>query len=390
MKLKSILFSFLVIVVCSCNTYKSANSALVSGDFDQAFEQSLEAYAKNPSEKNALKYLPLIHEAYTKAQDRDEQRVKELQNSVEKHKYAELYALLVKLQNRQNNVKGVDNRVAGNKTYSFKTKDYSKAFTTIKGKYADYLYDEAKSWLAQPTKPNAKVAYQRLQLLESIMPNHLDARALMTKAKQLGTYKVLVQLSNDTNAIIPKLLEQELLDFNSYGLDSNWTEFYTGKLNSSYDYVVQLSFEAIQISPEREKMIVHNFEKNIEDGKEKLVQNGEVVLDKEGKPVMVDRYITVKSKFEEYNQIKETGIVARYFLIDNKKEQIIESQSLSSSFIFSNSFGKFSGDKRALDDKYIKISGSRPVPFPSNEQMIYDCGQDLKAKFKYQIKRMKL
>lgn len=390
MKLKSILFCFLMIVVSSCNTYKNANSALVSGNFDQAFEQSLEAYAKNPTDKNALKYLPLIHEAYTKAQDRDEQRIKELQNSVEPHKYAELYTLLVNLQNRQSNVKGVDNRVAGNKTYNFKTKDYSKAFTTVKGKYADYLYDEAKSWLAQPTKPNAKVAYQRLQLLESIMPNYSDARALMTKAKQLGTYKVLVQLSNDTQVIIPQRLEQELLDFNSYGLDSNWTEFYTGKLTPSYDYVIQLSFETIQISPEKEKLVVHNFEKKIQDGKEKLIQNGEVVVDKDGKPVMVDRFITVKSKFEEYNQIKEAGIVARYFLIDNQKEQTIESKPLSSSYVFANSFGKFTGDKRALDDKYIKISGSRPLPFPSNEQMIYDCGQDLKAKFKSQIKRMKL
>lgn len=390
MKLKSIFFSFLIIAIYSCNTYKNVNSALVSGNFDQAFQQSLEVYTKNPSEKNALKYLPLIHEAYSKAQERDEQRIKELRNSNDPHKYAELYALFINLQNRQSNIKGVDNRIAGNKTYSFKTKDYSKAFATVKGKYADYLYNEAQSWLAQPTKPNAKVAYQRLQLLESIMPNYLDARTLMTKAKQLGTYKVLVQLSNDTNVIIPKRLEQELLDFNSYGLDTNWTEFYTGKLNSSFDYVIQLSFETIQISPEREKMVVHNFEKKIVDGKEKLIQNGEVVVDKEGKPVMVDRYITVKSKFEEYNQIKEAGIVARYFLIDNQKEQTIESQSLSSAFVFSNSFGKFYGDKRALDDKYIKISGSRPVPFPSNEQMIYDCGQDLKAKFKSQIKRMKL
>ena len=390
MKIKSILLGLLTVLITSCNTYKDVNSALVSGNFNQAFKQSLETYIKNPSEKNGAKYLPIIHEAYSKAQLNDENRLKELRSIDDPHKYAEMYSLLVNLQNRQNKVKGIENSSIEGKSYNFKIKDYSKPFSTVKTKYAEYLYDEAKSWLSQPTKENAKVAYTRLQLLESISPNFSDARALMTKAKELGTYKVLVELYNDTEVIIPKRLEQELLDFNSYGLDTNWTAFYTGTRNSSFDYIIQLSFEEINISPEREKTEVHNFEKSIKDGTEKLIKNREVVLDKDGNPIMVDRYITVKSRFEEFIQLKEAAIVARYYLIDAKKGQTIESNPIASSFVFSNGFGKFTGDKRALDEKYIRISGSKPLPFPTNEQMVYDCGQDLKAKFKTLIKRMKL
>ena len=124
-------------------------------------------------------------------------------------------------------------------------------------------------------------------------------------------------------------------------MDSNWTEFYTGKLNSSYDYVIQLSFETINVSPEREKIEVHNFEKKIVDGKEELVQNGVVVKDKDGKPVMVDRYITVKSRFEEVQRIKEAAITAKYYLIDNQKEQAIDSKNLASQFIFRDSYGTY-------------------------------------------------
>lgn len=390
MKIRSILLGFLMIIFTNCTTYKDANTALVAGQFNKAFTQSLEAYTKNPSEKNGEKYLPIIHEAYVKAQANDEARLKELESIDDPHKYTEMYSLLMNLQNRQNNIKGIDNRVAGGKSYQFKTKDYSKSFAKVKTKYAEYLYGDAKSWLSQPSKENAKIAYGRLQLLESIFPNFSDTRTLMTKAKELGTYKVLVELYNDTEVIIPKRLQQELLDFNSYGLDTNWTAFYTGNRNSTFDYIIQLSFEEILVSPEREKTEVHNFEKKITDGTEKLIRNGEVVLDKEGKPVMVDRYITVKSRFEETIQVKEASIVARYYLIDAQKEQTIESNPITSSFVFSNGFGKFKGDKRALDDKYIRISGSKYLPFPTNEQMVYDCGQDLKAKFKSQIKRMKL
>ena len=390
MKIKLLALTLSLLFLTNCNSYKSANSALVSGNFQQAFEQSTQAYFKNPSEKNGIKYVPLIFEAYNKGQQEDENRLKQIETLTNSSKYQEAYQIINRLQERQKTIAGIDGRSISGKTYNFKTKDYSAAYKTIQEKYAQFLYDEGKSFLNQGGKLNAQTAYQKFQVLESVYSNYKDTRSLMNTARTNGMYKVLVQLVNNTEVVIPKLLEKDLLDFNSYGLDSNWTEFYTGKLNSSYDYVIQLSFETINVSPEREKIEVHNFEKKIVDGKEELVQNGVVVKDKDGKPVMVDRYITVKSRFEEVQRIKEAAITARYFLIDNQKEQAIDSKNLASQFIFRDSYGTYKGDRRSLDRDYINMIGRRPAPFPSNEQMIFDCGQDLKRKFKNEIIRMKL
>lgn len=390
MKIKLLALTLSLLFLTNCNSYKSANSALVSGNFQQAFEQSTQAYFKNPSEKNGIKYVPLIFEAYNKGQQEDENRLKQIETLTNPSKYQEAYQIINRLQERQKTIAGIDGRLISGKTYNFKTKDYSAAYKTIQEKYAQFLYDEGKSFLNQGGKLNAQTAYQKFQVLESVYSNYKDTRSLMNTARTNGMYKVLVQLVNNTEVVIPKLLEKDLLDFNSYGLDSNWTEFYTGKLNSSYDYVIQLSFETINVSPEREKIEVHNFEKKIVDGKEELVQNGVVVKDKDGKPVMVDRYITVKSRFEEVQRIKEAAITARYYLIDNQKEQAIDSKNLVSQYIFRDSYGTYKGDRRSLDRDYINMIGRRPAPFPSNEQMIFDCGQDLKRKFKNEIIRMKL
>lgn len=390
MKIKLLAFTFSLLLFYNCNSYKSANTALVSGNFQQAFEQSTQAYFKNPSEKNGIKYVPLIFEAYHKGQQADENRLKEIESLLNPSKYQEAYQIINRLQDRQKAISGINGRMVNGKNYSFKTKDYTSASKTIQEKYAQFLYDDGKSFLTQGGKLNAQTAYQKFEVLESVYANYKDTRNLMNTARANGMYKVLVQLVNNTEVIIPKMLEKDLLDFNSYGLDSKWTEFYTGKLNNSYDYVIQLSFETINISPEREKIEVHNFEKKIVDGKEELVQNGVVVKDKDGKPVMVDRYITVKSRFEEVQRIKEATITARYYLIDNQKEQAIDSKNLASQYIFRDSYGTYKGDRRSLDRDYLNMIGRRPLPFPSNEQMIFDCGQDLKRKFKNEIARMKL
>ena len=40
------------------------------------------------------------------------------------------------------------------------------------------------------------------------------------------------------------------------------------------------------------------------------------------------------------------------------------------------------GDKRALESSYLDLLRLRVVSFPTNEQMIYDAGQDLKERLK--------
>lgn len=388
MKLKFYFLPFIFFILTNCSTYKDANSSLVSGDFHNAFTLSYDKYIKSPTEKNGIKFLPLIYDSYSKAQKADEARLKEIQNLSNPSKYEEAYILINNLQDRQKCIVGIDGKSINGKRTNFNLKDYSLAFKEIQEKYADFLYNEGQSFLALNDKNGGQDAYYRFKKLESIYPNYKDTRNLINVAKEQGTYKVFVQLSNNTNVVIPIMLERDLLNFNSYGLDKQWAEFYTGNPNYAYDYTIQLSFERVFVSPEKEKVEVHKFEKEIVDGQTELIKNGEKVKDENGKVIMVDKYITVKSKFEEIYRVKEAIILARYYLINNNKDEQVISKELSSNFVFSNYVGNYTGDKRALDKDYLKMLDNRVIPFPSNEQMIFDCGHDLKLKLKREIKNI--
>ena len=76
--------------------------------------------------------------------------------------------------------------------------------------------------------------------------------------------------------------------------------------------------------------------------------------------------------------------------LDNVNKQLLESFPLQSEFIFDHSYATSDGDRRALDESFINMLTMRSVPFPSNEQMIYDVGKDIKRKLKAIVRNNKM
>ena len=83
-------------------------------------------------------------------------------------------------------------------------------------------------------------------------------------------------------------------------------------------------------------------------------------------------------------------MVAKIDIIDYDNNQLLKTTTISSEKVFKNIYATFKGDKRACDTKYYPTFDQKAIPFPSNEQMVYDAGQDLKNKFKDLISRNKL
>ncbi|HBK82122.1 MAG TPA: hypothetical protein DDZ41_00750, partial [Flavobacterium sp.] len=106
-----------------------------------------------------------------------------------------------------------------------------------------------------------------------------------------------------------------------------------------------------------------------------------------GKPVKVDNFKTVQINIYEFKQFKSVQVTAKVDYIDYRSNQTIDTFPLASEFIFENIYATFNGDKRACEDDYHRFFNQRAVAFPSNEQMIFDSGEDLKAKLKEIITR---
>lgn len=89
----------------------------------------------------------------------------------------------------------------------------------------------------------------------------------------------------------------------------------------------------------------------------------------------------------ESRQFKSCQITAKVEYIDFRNNQLIQSFPVTSQFVFENVYATYKGDRRASDDNYYSFFDKTAVPFPNSEQMVYDTGEDLKAKLKGIITR---
>ena len=184
--------------------------------------------------------------------------------------------------------------------------------------------------------------------------------------------------------IIPVRLQNDLLDFNTYGLNDKWTVYHNTEQDGiRYDFGVRIRFREVVISPEQIKEKEFIKERRIKDGQKKLIDaNGKEVLDEKGKVVFVDNWKDVTVKVNEFRQFKSCIITAKVDFSNWTTNQLLQSFPLSSEFIFENVYANYKGDRRAADDSYFPNFNKKTIPFPSNEQMIYDAGEDLKNKLK--------
>src|SRR5690606_14886062 len=143
-------------------------------------------------------------------------------------------------------------------------------------------------------------------------------------------------------------------------------------------------------SPEQIKEKEFIKEKQIKDGLKTMVDDrGRVGRDSSGNAIKVDKFKTIKLNIYEFSQLKSCMVMAKVDYVDLANNQLLKTFPISSEFIFENVYAKSTGDKRAADESYRSFFDRKAVPFPSNEQMVYDTGEDLKAKIKSIISRNK-
>ncbi|MFM2368254.1 MAG: hypothetical protein RL619_554, partial [Bacteroidota bacterium] len=271
----------------------------------------------------------------------------------------------------------------------FPFENYNDQIIDSKNALSAYLHANAKKLMLTTDKMNFRKAFDDLDYLNQINPNYKNVLQLMDEAKFKGSDYVSVYTKNETNMIIPARLQNDLLDFSTYGLNDKWTVYHSNKQREiDYDYGMMINFRQIYISPEQIKEREFVKERIIKDGVKKLIDaNGKEVVDEKGKVVMVDNLITVNARIYESRQFKSCQITAKVDYVNLRSNQLLQSFPVTSEFTFENIYATYKGDRRASDDNYYSNFDKRAVAFPNSEQMIYDTGEDLKAKLKDIISR---
>jgi len=381
---KVLLTLVLATIIVSCSSRKQVEKAINSGNYEKAIYDALDKLETNKNKKSKADYVLMLKDAYVKSVNRDLDKIKLLKKDNNPEFYKTIYETYQKLNARQEAIKPFMPLQVNNKTINFKFNDYSNDIINAKEKASDYLYEKGLKQLDSESKAEIKEGYNTFQYIESINPNYEKTREFMEEAHMLGTSYVLVNIENQTEQIIPERLEKDLLNFDAYGLNQFWTVYHASQnQNTNYEYAMTLKLKRINISPEQVKENEMVRERNIVDGwTYKLDRNDNVMKDSLGNDIKVDKIINVKARYSEFTQLKSTQVIGEVIYVDLITNAVIDTFTIESEFIFQNIYAIYRGDKRALTKEERLLTNNRRVPFPTNEQMVYDTGEDLKLKLK--------
>ena len=380
------LLLFIALFSISCNSVKRTQKFVAQGDYNQAIELAVKKLQKDRDAKEYDAHIRLLEEAFLKAKDEDTRHIAFLKKENTHNAAKEIYYTYLDLQGRQNLIRPLlplySNEMGRKANFVFS--DYSNDLLAAKDAYVKSLYQEAIVYMQRNTKQDYRSAFNVLCELDEVQPNYKDVFQLKEDTHFRGTDFVFVAINNQTGQFIPFRLEQDLLDFNTYGLNDFWTEYHNQRENGiNYDLGIDLNFQTIQVSPER--IIDRQYTRNqrIKDGYDyRRDRAGNIVRDSLGNPIKVERFIDVTATIYITTQEKAVLVGGSVIYKDLNKRQRINSFPISSEFVFENAYGTFRGDERALTADDRRILNNRFIPFPNNEQMVFDAGQDIKERFK--------
>ncbi len=382
-----LLILFATTFVYSCTTVKNTTARVNSGNYDDAIRISLNKLKKNPDKKGKQEYVLLLEDAFAKAKQRDTDKLNFLIKENQQSNLEQIYRTYLALEQRQKRIRPIlPLRVLEeNRNASFQFENYDDELINVKDNLAQSLYNQSKEdILNATTKASYRSIHDDLKYLNELKPRYKETEQMMREVHEKGTDFIHVILTNDSQIALPNRLEDELTDFSTYDLDDFWTVYHSNsQLDVKYDYEIQITFTEINVSPESVRERELQKEKIVKDGTKFLKDDeGNFVYGEDGEKIEVDNMITVRSTYHEFNQSKAVNVVGRVRYLNLNTNQVIDTYPLASEFVFDHRYATFTGDRRALEEDLYGYTRNRFVPFPTNEQMIYDAGEDLKNRIK--------
>ena len=265
----------LLILLSSCGK-RQTRDMLTSGDYDGAILNAVEGLRGNKTAKGKQDYVYLLEEAFAKAKDRDLRNLEMMTKEANPANSERIYNTYLQLNNRQEKIRPLlplPLLKQGKNAY-FPFDNYSDQIVSSRNALSKYLYENASALLKSKNKLDFRKAYDDFAYLESINPDYKNTKKLMDDAQFKGTDFVDVYAKNETEMVIPKLLQEDLLDFKTYGLNDKWTVYHNARQkNVVYDYSLIINFRQILISPEQIKEKEFIKERQIKDGVKTLVDS---------------------------------------------------------------------------------------------------------------------
>ena len=389
------LFTYLLICcsiyLTSCSFSKYYYNA---GDNDTAIGVAVSRLKNNP---NNWREALILEKAYNESFDKDISRINYLKKEGNPDCWMEVYDLYTAINKRQSLVKPIL-PIFIKKEYrnaNIKTIDVDAEIIESKRKAADYLYNHAQKLMSQNNKMDYRKAYAEFDELKAYFNNYKEATKLQQTCYDKGQNQVLITYKNNSTLLLPKDFEKAILDLNVSQYNSQWIKYSitNSTETNSEDYKITIQLNSINIGPEQVKEREYVEEKRIEDGWYYALDNkGNVKKDSLGNDIKLIKYSDIKCVIRESVQNKQGTISGNISIYKNTKGNktndynLIQTLPYNDNLIFTNIFAIAQGDLRAITPESKRKLGGKPLPFPSNIQMVMDATNLLKDRLNEAIR----
>lgn len=384
------LFSLIIVLILqSC---ASPQKMLERGDYDQLIDLAARKLAGKKKKKT--EYVLALEEAFDRATREDMARADRLKREGRAENWDRIYDLYRDIDRRQDQIRPLlpladQHGIRAN----FRFVRVADLLTEAKEKAATYHYEAAQQYIRQAQETGdrlaAREAYAALERTERYYRNFREKERLQGLALELGRSHILIAVENNAPVVLPLALEEEIRRLSVRDLDNRWQVYYTEyRRDIPFDYKVVLNLQAIDIGPSLVRERQYEESRRVKDGWEYVLdENGNVAKDSLGNDIKEDRYVQVYAEVLETHQQKVARVAGQLEFFDLRENTLLESRPLAAETVFENYAATYRGDHRALSRESRNRIGNEPLPFPTDEGMLFDAVVLLKPAMKREIRR---
>jgi hypothetical protein len=152
----------------------------------------------------------------------------------------------------------------------------------------------------------------------------------------LGINRILMQIENNTNIIMPAGYEEEILSADFANIGGSWDRFYTEvDEDMPIDFMVTLKIIDIATTHDEWREVQYPYTKDVVDGWEYVLdQNGNVAKDSLGNDIKRNKIVRVNATVVETQQSKKALIRARMDITNVQNGTKVYSRPLEVEDIF--------------------------------------------------------
>lgn len=383
------ILSFLMISIIAFGC-TSPTKLINSGHYDQAIDITVKKLRKN---KNKVKHIESLKEAFHKANNRDLDRIAFLRKEGKPDNSVAIFDTYTFIKGRQEKIKPLLPLYIEGDLVDFDLVNVDDEIISSKKEAAGYMYNHALSLLERNEKFSAREAYEELLRVKEMFHNYQDVDAQIQKSFDMGMNWVLLNIDNNTPNLIPKEFEEELFNMDLASLQGKWYTIITAnrkKQGDEFDFIVNLNLKFVDVGPEMVKEKLFDEKKKIQDDDEYVLdEKGNVKKDSLGNDIKVPKMVEIVAHVTETQQTKAATFKGNLEFIDKLSNQKVRTESIDVTALFEHFSAVATGNLNALTPETKKRVGIKPAPFPTDFEMMMDGSRRLKPIVHNLIKRNK-